>query len=376
MSLAARNRALNALVALLPPGPPPAFPIVGPLSGHSLAVKANIDVVGLATTAGLARGPLAAADAPLVAMLRAAGATVLGHANMDEAALGAVTDNPHWGRTENPHRPGYTAGGSSGGAAAAVAGGLATLGLGTDTLGSVRIPAAYTGVYGLKPGHGLLPMQGIVPLDPTLDVPGLLAGSVDDLEAAWGALVPHQPTSRVQRLALLAEVEAAPMVAAVRAGQSDLLLRARAHGLSVLQRPFTGLSLAVARLAGFHQALAAARLRLSPTEVSPRLARLLARADVPDAAAIGHARAAVFTALESADVLVMPTTPGAAFPHGENHPDQADFTALASLAGVPALSVPAGFDRDGLPVGVQLVGPPGSESTLIALARALQRGRD
>jgi aspartyl-tRNA(Asn)/glutamyl-tRNA(Gln) amidotransferase subunit A len=339
--------------------------------GHTLAVKANIDIAGLATTAGLAAGPVAVADAPIVAVLRAAGARVLGHTNMDEAALGAVTDNPHWGRTENPRRPGHTAGGSSGGSAAAVASGAASLGLGTDTLGSVRIPAAYTGIFGLKPGPGLLSMLGIVPLAPSLNVPGLMAATLGDLQALWDVLVPGQPVQPVARLALLAEVEAAPMQPAVRAALGRTLLAARVQGLSIVQCPFTGLSLSAARLAGFHQALADARLYFAEQPVSPRLARLLARADVPDADAMARAHHAVWQALACADVLVMPTTPQAAFPHGEHHPDQADFTALANLAGVPALSMPAGFDSKGLPVGVQLIGRPGSESTLMALARRL-----
>ena len=127
------NRQVNAIIAWAPR----AEEGVGPLAGITVAVKANIAVAGLATTAGMAhrREVWAQADAPIVARLRAAGAMILGHTNMDEAGLGAVTDNPSWGRTENPHKRGRTAGGSSGGSAAAVASGMARLALGTDTLG-------------------------------------------------------------------------------------------------------------------------------------------------------------------------------------------------------------------------------------------------
>jgi aspartyl-tRNA(Asn)/glutamyl-tRNA(Gln) amidotransferase subunit A len=370
--LQTQNQRHNAFTALLPPPVAP-FPS-GPLSGYRLAVKANIAVAGLATTAGLRSGPLAAEDAPLVATLRAAGAMVLGHTNMDEAALGATTENPHWGRTENPRRPGYTAGGSSGGSAAAVASGMARLALGTDTLGSVRIPAAYTGLWGLKASHGLLSLQGIVPLAPSLDAPGLIAASLADLEAAWAVLLPAQYAQSAPaptHLALLAEVEAAPMAPAVRAAYESSVLAARALGLTVTQHPFRGLSLAAARRAGFHLALENAQPHLPADQISARLAHLLAKAAPPDLALIAHARNVVLAALQAADALLLPTTPHPAFPHGENHPDQADFTALANFAGLPALSVPAGFDKEGLPVGVQLIGRPGSEASLMALARRL-----
>jgi aspartyl-tRNA(Asn)/glutamyl-tRNA(Gln) amidotransferase subunit A len=370
-SLEARNQRHNAFTAFLPPPVSPSTPPFGPLSGYSLAVKANIAVAGLATTAGLRSGPLATQDAPLVAALRAAGALVLGHTNMDEAALGATTDNPHWGRTQNPRRPGYTAGGSSGGSAAAVASGMARLALGTDTLGSVRIPAAYTGLWGLKASHGLLSLHGIVPLAPSLDAPGLIAASLADLEAAFAVLLPAQTAHPLTHLALLAEVQAAAMAPAVRAAYQSSVLAARALGLTVTQHPFRGLSLAAARRAGFHLALENARRHLPADQMSPRLAHLLAKAAPPDLALIAQARSLVLAALQSADALLLPTTPHPAFPHGENHQDQADFTALANFAGLPALSVPAGFDKEGLPVGVQLIGRPGSEASLMALARRL-----
>jgi aspartyl-tRNA(Asn)/glutamyl-tRNA(Gln) amidotransferase subunit A len=371
--LQARNQRIRAFTAFLPPEAASSA-LSGALFGYTLAVKANIALAGLATTAGLKSGPPAREDAALVAMLRAAGATVIGHTNMDEAALGATTDNPHWGRTENPRRPGYTPGGSSGGSAAAVASGMARLALGTDTLGSVRIPAAYTGLWGLKASHGLLPLHGIVPLAPRLDAPGLIAATLADLEAAWAVLVPErdaQAAAPLTRLALLAEVEAAPMAPAVRAAHARAVLAARALGLCVTQHPFRGLSLAAARLAGFHLALENARPRLPADQLSPRLARLLAKAPPPDLALIAEARSLVLAALQTADALLLPTTPSPAFPHGEHHPDQADFTALANFAGLPALSVPAGSDKEGLPVGVQLIGRPGSEASLMALARRL-----
>src|SRR5262249_20509827 len=129
---------------------------LGALDGIPIAVKDNIDVAGVPTTNGIGGTHLpAAADAEGIRRLRAVGAVILGKLNMHEGALGAVNDNPHHGRTTNPFRDGYTPGGSSGGSGAAVAAGLCAAALGTDTGGSVRIPAAYCGVVGLKPSYGL-----------------------------------------------------------------------------------------------------------------------------------------------------------------------------------------------------------------------------
>jgi aspartyl-tRNA(Asn)/glutamyl-tRNA(Gln) amidotransferase subunit A len=134
----------------------------GPLGDLTLGIKSNIAVAGLPWTGGmgLRRDIVAARDAEVVRRLRDAGAAILGTLNMHEAALGATTDNAFNGRTHNPHRHGHTPGGSSGGSGAAVAAGLCDAALGTDTLGSIRIPAAYNGVYGLKPTHGAVLDEG------------------------------------------------------------------------------------------------------------------------------------------------------------------------------------------------------------------------
>jgi aspartyl-tRNA(Asn)/glutamyl-tRNA(Gln) amidotransferase subunit A len=137
---------------------------LGPLDGIPIAIKDNIDVAGVPTSNGFGGPhPAASADAEVVRRLRAQGAVILGKLNMQEGALGAVNDNPHHGRTSNPFRDGYTPGGSSGGSAAAVAAGLCAAALGTDTGGSVRIPAAYCGQVGLKPSYGRVSARGVVP---------------------------------------------------------------------------------------------------------------------------------------------------------------------------------------------------------------------
>jgi aspartyl-tRNA(Asn)/glutamyl-tRNA(Gln) amidotransferase subunit A len=156
--------------------------VMGRLDGIPIALKDNFDVAGWPTRAGLpGRSAPAADDAHVVARLRASGALLIGKTNMDEGALGALTDNPHFGATHNPYRHGYSAGGSSGGAAAAVAAGLAVAAVGSDSLGSIRIPASYCGVYALKPTHGEISARGMLPAARRLDAVGLLARGVDDL---------------------------------------------------------------------------------------------------------------------------------------------------------------------------------------------------
>ncbi|MGL4542967.1 MAG: amidase family protein, partial [Polymorphobacter sp.] len=157
-ALAAANAPLNAFVDL----DRGASGSNGPLAGLDIGIKANIAVKGLPWTAGMAlhRDRIAGHDARAVADLRAAGATIIGMTNMEEAALGAKTDNPWFGATQNPHRIGFTPGGSSGGSGAAVAAGLCDAALGTDTMGSIRVPAAYCGIYGFKPANAAVSQDG------------------------------------------------------------------------------------------------------------------------------------------------------------------------------------------------------------------------
>ena len=158
----------------------------GALAAVTVGVKANIAVKGLPFHAGLAglQDRIAERDAEVVSRLRAAGAVILGTLNMEEAALGSKTDNPHFGPVQNPHRIGFSPGGSSGGSGAAVAAGLCDVALGTDTMGSVRIPAAHCGVYGFKPATGRVSQDGLEPADSALDAIGPLARDLDMLERA------------------------------------------------------------------------------------------------------------------------------------------------------------------------------------------------
>lgn len=352
----------------------------GPLAGLTIGIKANIAVAGLPWTGGMAlrRDVIAERDAAVVAKLRAAGAAIIGMLNMHEAALGATTDNRFFGRTMNPHRHGHTPGGSSGGSGAAVAAGLCDAALGTDTLGSIRIPAAYNGVYGLKPGHGVIDTDGLIFLGRRFDCIGPLTRDLDTLERVWRVMAGSRAEqSSFTRLILpdqLFGVEVQPAVA-------EAYERARAAmGLpeSALTLPGSPTAIRLAALAEVARELIGdlgedrtARAEL----ISPELTYILGALEgmALDEDLLDRTRAALVDAIGADGVLLMPTAPQAAFAHGTPAPhNQADFTGIVNIAGLPALAIPAGRDADGLPVGVQLVGPAGSEERLIAAARALE----
>jgi aspartyl-tRNA(Asn)/glutamyl-tRNA(Gln) amidotransferase subunit A len=379
---------LNAFVDL----DPDATAGTGPLSDLSIGIKANIMVAGLPWTAGMGlfHDRIAPRDAEVVARLRAAGATIPGTLNMHEAALGATTDNAFYGRTENGRRAGYTPGGSSGGSGAAVAAGLCDAALGTDTMGSVRIPAAYNGVYGLKPTHGVVSQDGLAMLEPSLDCIGPLARDLAVLWRVWNAIVPPRrrgsspvtsesllrsapPPSRENVFVLsdLAHVEIQP---AVRTAYDRAMAAFSTPTEITLHDPVTDI-----RLAGF---IASGRyliddlgdLRRTRADlISSELHFMLdfAEKQQPSPGVLARTKAALVAALGSDGILIMPTAPQAAFPHGRPPANQADFTCLASVAGLPALAIPAGEDETGMPVGVQIVGPAHSEDRLFAVAKML-----
>jgi aspartyl-tRNA(Asn)/glutamyl-tRNA(Gln) amidotransferase subunit A len=349
----------------------------GPLAGVRAGIKSNIAVRGLPWTAGMGtrRDVIAAEDAPVTARLRAAGAAILGTLNMHEAALGATTDNPFYGRSINPHRAGYTPGGSSGGSGAAVAAGLVDLALGTDTLGSVRIPAAYCGVYGLKPTNGLLPEGGFHQLNPALDCIGPLARSMAMLARGFDCLAPDAPPEGppFTRLLCLAGHGGVAVEPAVEAG-FEAALGALGLPVETLRLPAPPGDIRRAALAQTGRLLAADVAGAPAGQVSPALESLLAAlAGIPEAPALlAETRAALAGALGADGVLLMPTAPQAAFAHGVRPPaSQADFTGLANVAGLPALALPSGMSGAGLPVSVQLVAPAGQDRALLALGALL-----
>ncbi len=356
----------------------------GPLAGLTVGIKANIAVKGLPWTAGmeLFRHRIATEDAHVVAKLRAAGAAIPGTLNLEEAALGAKTDNPWFGATQNPHRPGYTPGGSSGGSAAAVAAGLCDAALGTDTMGSIRIPASYCGIYGFKPANVAVSQDGLEPAEPSLDVIGPLARDLDTLER-----VAREMSDFGEGDGNVAETVAAGMILSDLGGvecTADVRTvydRAKAT-LGALTEETLSVPASRMRYAGFiktSRAMAAHFAGIDPSKLSPMLTKLLrygpnrSAADWAEDERILQATCTqIRTLVTRNSFLILPTAPQPAFSHAEPAPaNQADFTCIASIAGLPAISIPGGWSEDGMPIGVQIVGQAGHEAHLFALARAL-----
>lgn len=374
-----------------------------PLEGLPVAVKDNIDVAGMVTTAGMEtrrHDAPAAGDNPAVAGLRRAGAVILGKLNMHEAAMGADNDNPFYGACHNPHRPGCTPGGSSGGSGAAVAAGLCAAALGTDTMGSVRIPASYCGVVGLKPSWGAISTRGTVALCRRLDHIGPLVRSARDLsllmrvmvgfdpDCAQSRTIPFQPAyDGPLRIGVVDFGDAADVAPDVQAAfeQGLRVLSSLGHTLQPLPAPAfasararrAGLLMSEAELLVEHaDAWAGDRSRFSPL-----LVKLMTWAEGRSAAELAAAsqladrgQVQLQQWLARCDVLAMPTAPQRAFAFGNPAPaSQADLTAYANLAGNPALSVPLPVAAGELPAGMQLIGEIGDEMTLITLAEAFQQ---
>lgn len=405
----ARQTSLNAFTALDESAPAAAAAsdarrragsVIGRLDGLPVAIKDNLDVAGMATTAGVAsrRSRIATVDSGVVAGLRAAGAVILGKTGLDEAALGTSGTNPHYGAVRNPFREGFRAGGSSAGSAAAVAAGLCAFAIGTDTLGSVRIPASFCGVYGLKPTFGEIPTCGLVPAVRRTDSIGILARSVQDLAIVLQVLDVFDaadPRSRRRRVPLSVP-DWQPghlrtgLVKDVRAlGVSDAVATLFDRAIGTLgptlgehcEVDFADYDFARMRRAALlimESELAiefSAELADTPDALSPRLRDLLGyargKSAIDYAAADRQLDQGVLKArrvFEEVDVLVLPTMAHTAYPLDEaERANDADLTSFASIAGCPALTLPMGT-VDGLPVGLQLVGRPGSDLRLLDLA--------
>ncbi len=381
--IAALNPALNAFLAIDYEG---AVATRGKLDGVCVGVKANIAVHGLPWHGGIGayRGRIATEDAPCVAQLRAAGAVILGITNMHEAALGATNDNAAFGRCHNPLRHGFTPGGSSGGSAAAVAAGLCDVALGTDTMGSVRIPAAYCGVFGHMPAFGSISTAGVMPLSWTLDHVGILARSTAEIAAVMSVLAPA-PVQKPAHLAVLDLAGRTEVDASVTAAFAATVEAARAAGYSLTHIELPAYDPAAMRRCCLLIAEAEAyvtheqTLTADPEGFSAPLRAMLnwaARQPAPKLASayrqLALTRAAIRTALAPFDAVLTPTTGTPAFAFDQPAPvGQGDFTVIANIAGLAATAFPIGVTADGLPVSAQVMS--GNDGMALALAHALQK---
>jgi Asp-tRNA(Asn)/Glu-tRNA(Gln) amidotransferase A subunit family amidase len=361
-----------------------AFDVDPDHSGVTVAVKDIIDVAGAPTTAGAPprEQPLATADAEVVANLRTGGATIVGKTNMFEWAYGVDSANRTFGAVDNPAAPGHSAGGSSGGSAAAVAAHLCDWSVGTDTAGSIRIPAALCGVVGIKPTPGLVSTAGVLPLSPSQDAVGCFARSVAEARACLTAMLGaaelpgERSAAEPPRLAiprgwvsdLDEEVGAAWREFAAQLPEIDLGPRDKLFDAAVtLQR---------------HEAwtVHAEMLESRPDRYSEVVReRVLAGAAVGGeearaaAAVLGRRADALDAALEAVTAVVLPTT--ACVAPRLDGPDRREqhtrFTRPFNGTGHPAISIP--LPVDGLPVGLQLVGRRGEDGRLATTAALVER---
>lgn len=366
---------------------------LSPIDGWCFGIKANIPVKGLPHHAGIGayRDVIAAEDAGVVRRLRAAGAVILGIVNMHEGALGATTDNPFFGRTQNPWKEGYTPGGSSGGSGAAVAAGLCDVALGSDTMGSVRIPSAYCGVQGIKPGAGLVSNEGVLALSHTLDTVGPHARDVSSLRAALSVMT-GQPmaagpcTLNGMKLAIWDGIGRDGMEDVVEDGFAVAVSKIEAAGAEAdYEEPFgyqygrsrrAGLLISEVEASEIHREM----LSTDPEGFSALFRKLMAwgvaRPAEEVALAYEHLRqveTAAARVFEAHDFVIAPVAPQTAFAFDTPAPEnQADFTAWANFAGLPAAAVCSGLSPQGLPLSVQVIGPKGSDARVLDMAQALE----
>jgi Asp-tRNA(Asn)/Glu-tRNA(Gln) amidotransferase A subunit family amidase len=373
---------------------------VGPLHGLPVVVKDLFDVAGAPTT-GACRayeGRIATKDSDVVAALRAAGAVVVAKTNQHELGGGATGLVSSYGPVWNPWAGDRIAGGSSSGSAAAVAAGVVTLAIGSDTGGSIRMPASFCGITGLKPTHGRVSLRGAMPMSPGYDTAGPMAATAAQCAAAFrvltaGGLMPSRP---VRGLAGLRVGLPAPFLQSVHP-EARAATEAAAGTLEqlgavieTLDRPgidegWLGFHHVWADLAHLHAGI------VGDERISPDLTSLidfgLGLTGVEYAASMARARAVredFETALRRVDTLLTPCTPypapratddevpvqGGVLDVHRGSPSR--LTVPVNEAGLPAVAFPVGHSGDGLPLGAQLIGAPYDEETLLAVVEAFQ----
>ena len=415
----------------------------GPLTGIPVAHKDILATAGMRTTCGsrMLANYTSPFDAHVVERLARAGTVLVGKTNMDEFAMGSSSETSHFGPVKNPWHLDCVPGGSSGGTAAAVAARLVPGGTGTDTGGSIRQPAALSGVCGLKPTYGVCSRYGLVAFASSLDQAGPFARTAEDLWLLLNAMAGHDPRDSTSlprpaedytrllaraggarplagiRIGLPAEYSGAGIDADVSRAINDALAELRKLGATTLELALPNVKLSIP-----------VYYVIAPAEASSNLSRF-------DGVRYGH-RAAAYAdltemyektraegfgaevrrrilvgtyvlshgyydayylkaqqvrrliaddfgrAYEQCDLIAGPTAPTAAFRIGANSDDPVKmylndiFTIAANLTGAPAMSIPCGFDRNGLPIGLQLQGPAFTEAKLIDVAHRFQQATD
>jgi aspartyl-tRNA(Asn)/glutamyl-tRNA(Gln) amidotransferase subunit A len=350
---------------------------------RALAVKDLFDTAGIRTTYGSAifRDHVPATTAAAVERLEAAGWVNTGKANLHEFAWGITSENEHYGWVANPIAPGRIAGGSSGGCAAALAAGLAAAALGTDSGGSIRIPAACCGVTGFKPTHGLVPLDGCFPLAPSYDHAGPMALDVSTCERMMEALAPGFAPTQValDELAVgLAWTELAEPLVRARVAEAAALMPGMRRADVPLPRTaaYAGFDREAAEI---HEPLWREHHELYGQNVAAKVERALRVSDA-EVERAGREREVyrehVAEAMDGLDLLITPTLMMVAPPAGVGdlalRRSVLRLTLPWNTVGAPALAVPCGPAELGLPASLQIVGRPGADALVLAAGRELE----
>jgi aspartyl-tRNA(Asn)/glutamyl-tRNA(Gln) amidotransferase subunit A len=340
-------------------------------SGTVVAVKDLVDVAGMVTTGGgviLPREP-ATEDAPVVKRLRKAGCVVIGKANLHEWAFGVTSTNPHYGAVRNPHDVERVAGGSSGGSAVAVAAGMCDWAVGSDTGGSIRIPASFCGVVGFKPAYGCVDMRGVIPLSRSLDTLGPLAADVASAARAYSMMSGEEirlEPSRAPRLGVPAgwvtdldeQTDRAWKLVSAGLPEVDFVERGPLYS--------TGLTVLLVESAVYHRRWLAEFPEKYGADVLENLRRglVVLGIDFDEAlVALPQLREAAMRAMEGIDALVLPATAVVAPMIGvgtEVREPVTRYTRPFNTSGQPVVCLPAPVR--GLPVGIQVVGKTNSDA--------------